>query len=357
MISEMELDEEQNVCNTLHVNQLEHMACKGCYIDYLKNIKGEIRSCELQHKSLFDKEICEECGYLDNFERSPLPMVSSDEMSKDVSFCEQKTTETSSSKETEIVQIKTSSHKVFSVNLTTQRVKWLNLDMLSHPLCSSKNTAIIHTVDAIGLEPEGFSLDLSKKYPYCNIYSRRRRYKKTNRAEIADRDTPGDIIISRSQDIDSPTIISFVNSFFKKGPAPTGVPLSELLNYGMINVSQVSKIKKDDVDFHIYNQLLKDDSYNRRKWFKANLMNLFHFLYENRSITDVCFPFRLNESRNFEWASQLTLIEELSRYIYPNFMIHIIRHTKTEIEEEEIIEIDSDSTTIDDDDDDDIFKL
>ena len=337
-----------------HNNQMEYLECSGCYFKYCESRGSEIKPCELQHDNLLEHELCKECNERPSFIDDVPEKECSQEKTNDVT--------------TPKLNPVTFTYQIINVNLTVQRVKWINMDILNSPLCATKSTAIIQAIDAIGLEPKGFSLKLAEKFPYGNIYSRRQRYKMTNRAEILHRDTPGDIIISSSSDDNSPTIISIVNSFFIKGPVPNDTKLNDLLNYGIINDDQVSKIPQDQLDFHIYNHLLKyrTYSYNIRRWFKANMMNLFYFLSRNNYITDVCFQYKLGESQNFEWGAQVRMIEELARYIYPNITIHIIRPKEVQeqipiynqaTEDNDIIEMDSDSTCIGDPEDLSLFDI
>jgi len=72
---------------------------------------------------------------------------------------------------------------------------------------------IIQQLNCLCVRPHGLSEAIAKKYPYANVYANRTGIGRKNLAILADRGTPGDIVISQPKEIDGPIVVGLYGQY------------------------------------------------------------------------------------------------------------------------------------------------
>ena len=83
-----------------------------------------------------------------------------------------------------------------------------NMQTMGGDLTSSEfqdpQTCLVQVLNCVAVRPHGLSKTLAMKYPYSNLYSKRRSIKNLNRAIVQDRPEPGTLDICRPKSLNPP---------------------------------------------------------------------------------------------------------------------------------------------------------
>jgi len=165
----------------------------------------------------------------------------------------------------------------------------LQTKLIFGDLLESKEHVIVHQLNCIGTKPRGLSEALAKKFPYSNVYGKRKSIKNKNLAVSEDRGTPGDIEICYPPNETDPIIIGMYGQYA----------------YGSHNT-------------------VKEDKKMREQWFAEALEKLRVWLIEN-NVTSVAFPYGIGCGlAGGDWHTYLYMLEMFAKdapYVVKIYMI------------------------------------
>lgn len=152
---------------------------------------------------------------------------------------------------------------------------------ISGRLCDAvhrnRRVALVYAINSIACDAFGVARDLANTYSYEKSYNRRKRLYSLQRAEIASRDIPGELIIhSPPEGENSPYLVACVTQF------GTGPPL-EQNNYAKRAVTFSH-------DMHYVNGLSSDTVVNRREYFLSCMKKLSTVLMAHPEIETILIP-------------------------------------------------------------------
>ncbi len=162
-----------------------------------------------------------------------------------------------------------------------------NMDTVTGDLISSEfqdpHTCIVQILNCVAVRPHGLSETLAKKYPYSDLYSKRRSINKLNRAILEDRPTPGTMDICRSTSHTDPLVANLYAQFY----------MGKDNNRNFMTQKLIKTLKEHpDRDPQLLNGLLEDTTENRVSWFYSALIQLLSRVKEE-NIKKIVFPFRI----------------------------------------------------------------
>ena len=150
---------------------------------------------------------------------------------------------------------------------------------------SSKDNIIVHIINCIAIKPHGLSNSLAIRYPYSNVYAKRKGIKRLNRATVDNRPKPGTLVVSQNNnDKQLPYIGALVSQFY--------MGKSSERNF------MTKKLIKQLKDNNRYNDesflkgLINDTQRQRVIWFKESLIALADHVNQN-NIKRIIFPYRI----------------------------------------------------------------
>ena len=153
---------------------------------------------------------------------------------------------------------------------------------------------ICQQLNCLAVRPHGLSEAIANKFPYANVYSKRRSVGNRNLAIVEDQGIPGNIIVSFPLKINDPIVIGLYSQF----------------DYGKIGR---------------YNGLYKLETAEMRvQWFCQCLVNLRNFLISN-NLKEVAFPYQIGCGlAGGDWSTYFKILENFAKRCENNFKVYII---------------------------------
>ncbi|XP_027232647.2 uro-adherence factor A [Penaeus vannamei] len=158
---------------------------------------------------------------------------------------------------------------------------------ITAPEYSNIHTALVQILNCVAIRPHGLSEVLAKKYPYSDLYSRRRQVKNYNRSVVEDRPKPGTIGICRPRAPSHGPIVVDVFGQFYMGKERN----RNLMNKRLAKTLQDTN-NSSERDPQLLEGLLEDTTDNRIKWFREALEQLAEQVVKE-GIKHVVFPFSI----------------------------------------------------------------
>ena len=149
-------------------------------------------------------------------------------------------------------------------------------------------TCIVQILNCVAIRAHGLSESLSRKYPYCNMYTKRRPIKNLNRAVLQDRPLPGTLDICRpsSHPIVEPLVANLYAQYYM------GKERNRNYMSWRLTKSLQDTCDSSCTDPNLLAGLLADTQENRIKWFRDALNKLLEQIPEE-DIERVIFPYRI----------------------------------------------------------------
>ena len=149
-------------------------------------------------------------------------------------------------------------------------------------------TCLVQILNCVAVRPHGLSKTLAMKYPYSNLYIKRRSIKNLNRAIVQDRPKPGTLDICRPNSLNptGPMVANLYAQFYM------GKDLNRNLSSKMLTKTLKKQIDQPHKDPDLLAGLLVDTRENRINWFSSSLRCLLKKIPEE-NIRKVVFPFHI----------------------------------------------------------------
>ena len=149
-------------------------------------------------------------------------------------------------------------------------------------------TCLVQILNCVAVRPHGLSKTLATKYPYSNLYIKRRSIKNLNRAIVQDRAKPGMVDICRPKSLNpgGPLVANLYAQFYM------GKDLNRNLSSQILTNTLKKQIYHPHKDPDLLAGLLADTRENRIKWFSSSLHDLLKKIPEE-NIKKVVFPFNI----------------------------------------------------------------
>ena len=149
-------------------------------------------------------------------------------------------------------------------------------------------TCLVQILNCVAVRPHGLSKTLAMKYPYSNLYIKRRSIENLNRAIVKDRAKPGTVDVCRPKSLNpaGPLVANLYAQFYM------GKDLNRNVTSRMLTKTLKKQIGRPHEDPELLAGLLADTRENRIKWFSSSLQHLLKKIPEE-NIKKVVFPFHI----------------------------------------------------------------